>query len=179
MSFLISTANLTKTTGIPLPVSKATAIAILHDHDIFLNTDPHVVKYTSLAPAVATDVAKARAEYKIPAAVDPIVGTPPVRVYEMLDHVPNPVWSSEVVSREELVNYGEGLWTRVKSPMGVVMETFWFARERKDGGCELVQEVCVSCNRMLMGLVKSQVEENFQVIHDKLIEAMVKKQGAA
>lgn len=117
--------------------------------------------------------------YKVPAAVAGAASGSPavVKLYEVQDHVPNPVYSSNVTSREEMVDFADGLWVRVRSPMAVVMETTWTVREKSGGGegegLELVEEVYVSCNRMLMGIVKSSVEANWQKIHDKIVARMV------
>lgn len=121
--------------------------------------------------------------YKVPAAVA-AGGGAAVKLYEVQDHVPNPVYSSNVTSREEMVDFADGLWVRVRSPMAVVMETTWTVREKSGGekegeGLELVEEVYVSCNRMLMGIVKSSVEANWQKIHDKIVARMVEDAGAA
>lgn len=112
-----------------------------------------------------------------------------VRVYEVVDHMPNPVWSSHVVSREEFVDHDEGTWVRIRSPLGVVMETRWSIRERgsskggkggkegegEDGGTlELVEDVVINCSRLVMGIVKGQVENNWKGIHDQIIDKLVK-----
>lgn len=119
--------------------------------------------------------------YQIPAAI-PVVDKK-VKLYDVQDHVPNPVYSSNITSREELVDSSEGIWVRIRSPMGVVMETSWFVREKGgEDALELVEEVTVSCNRMLMGIVKSSVAANWQKIHEKIVHRMVddaKKDSAA
>ncbi|ETS87051.1 hypothetical protein PFICI_00879 [Pestalotiopsis fici W106-1] len=196
MSFLNTTANLRNTTPIPLPPSKRQgAVALLHDHDFYLHCDPHLTDYKAVeAP---TNPAPTFASYKVPAPVSALAGAnPTVKLYEVHDHVPNPVYSSNVKSNEEMVDFADGLWVRVRSPMGVMMETTWTVRERTDNktqeeggggenaaaddsGLELVEEVYVSCNRMLMGLVKSSVEANWQKIHDKIVSRMVEDAGKA
>lgn len=90
------------------------------------------------------DVAAARKHYKLPTSLVPLpasgsgsgsssgseaVGAGIVRVFEVTDHMPNPVWTSNVVSTEEFVDTAQGMWVRIRSPMGVVMETFWIIRE--------------------------------------------------
>jgi hypothetical protein len=82
--------------------------------------------------------------------------------------MPNPVWSSEIGSREEFVDLEDGMWTRIRSPMGVVMETRWSVTES-----ELVQDVMIFCNRMLMGIVRGQTEANFDGIHERMLKGMV------
>ncbi|KAH6660372.1 hypothetical protein BKA67DRAFT_547809 [Truncatella angustata] len=170
MSFLNTSATLTQATPIPLPPSrKAAAVARLHDHDFFLNTDPHITGYS---PVAAADPEPTYESYKIPSSVSEKATEKKVRIYDVQDHVPNPVYSSNITSREELVNCTEGLWVRIRSPMAVVMETTWFVREKGEE-MELVEQCWVSCNRMLMGIVKSSIENNWRKIHEEIVNRIV------
>ncbi|KAI0137032.1 hypothetical protein BJ170DRAFT_604249 [Xylariales sp. AK1849] len=175
MSFFTGTASLTNSTPIPSGVKKADATALLQNHDFFLHCDPHITGYTVLPQP---DPAPTLESYKIPSDV---VGAlkvkgsePKVKLYEVRDHVPNPVWDSNVVSTEEFVDFEEGLWVRIRSPMGVVMETTWVVREKGGPGeLELVEDVKISCTRLLLGIVKSQVDGNWRKIHEKIVNRMV------
>lgn len=110
--------------------------------------------------------------YKVPAAISVLERT--VKLYDVQDHVPNPVYTSNITSRDELVDTVDGIWVRIRSPMAVVMETTWIVRESSGGDTlELAEEVKVSCNRMLMGIVRSSVEANWQKIHEKIVAQMV------
>lgn len=116
------------------------------------------------------------------------MGEPAVKLYEVVDHVPNPAWSSSVVSNEEFVDFKDGLWVRIRSPLSVVMETRWTIRERKsagdngegegegegeEGGLELVEDVTISCSKLLLGIVKGQVDNNWREIHRKIAARLV------
>ncbi|KAI0600305.1 hypothetical protein F4775DRAFT_79794 [Biscogniauxia sp. FL1348] len=178
MSFLSGTATLTHATPIPAAVRKATAVARLHDHEFFLRCDPHYTSHRALPPS---DAAAAGLPPDLE-LVENGQGKGRVRVYEVVDHVPNPVWSSDVVSREELADLRTGLWVRLKSVLGVVMETSWVVVEgEEDGdgdgeagaGLRLVEVVRVSCSRVLMPLVKAQVEGGWKGIHEKIVKRMV------
>lgn len=94
-----------------------------------------------------------------------------------------------MASVEEFVDCAEGVWVRVRSPLGVVMETTWFICEKepepeRDGGgnrgtLELVQTLACTCNRLLATICKSQVEKGWQAVHEKLIQGMVEDRTAA
>ncbi|XXG94077.1 hypothetical protein Hte_000328 [Hypoxylon texense] len=206
MSFFTGKTKLVNSTPIPSSISSSTgdaaaatagkitkeaAIALLHDHDFFLKTDPHHVSHRTLAPVAGEDekessgmdAATARQIHQLPRDVEP-VSRPPVRVYEVVDHVPNPVWSSSVVSKEELVNVKDGLFVRIRSPLSVVMETRWIVRERKggksggeeeedDGELELVEDCEIVCSKLLVGIVKGQVDNNWEGIHARIVARMV------
>ncbi|KAI0848952.1 hypothetical protein F5Y00DRAFT_78643 [Daldinia vernicosa] len=198
MSFFTGTTKLVNTSPIPSSpghhhaprITKAAAVSLLHDHVFYLKCEPHYVSHRALPPTPSSaDAAKAKAAYQLPRDLEPL-GEPAVKLYEVVDHVPNPVWSSSVVSSEEFVDFRDGLWVRIRSPLAVVMETRWTVRERKgkgttgqeegegkgeeeEGGLELVEDVMISCSKLLMGLVKGQVESNWREIHRKIAARLV------
>ncbi|KAI1756544.1 hypothetical protein F4782DRAFT_526230 [Xylaria castorea] len=184
MSFLNSTHISANTSQIPPGVRKEDAITLLHDHEFFLLCDPHHLSHKSLPQPAQTEkdpasVAVARKHFKLPETLRPVVvaggGGSVVELYEVVDDLPNPVWSSHVVSREEFVDHEEGMWVRIHSPMGVVLETKWSVREKggADGKLELVEDILINCSRLVMGIVKGQCENNWGGIHKKIIEKLV------
>ncbi|KAI0160322.1 hypothetical protein GGR57DRAFT_457178 [Xylariaceae sp. FL1272] len=190
MSFFSSTSKVTNTSPIPSSVSKSAAVTLLHDHEFFLLCDPHYGSHKVLDQPTETSsdpksVPAAVKHFKIPSHVSPLPTTtkkpdgPVVSLYEVVDHMPNPVWSSNVVSTEEFVDHDNGMWVRIRSPMGVVMETTWSIKE-KGGALELVEDIAISCSRLVMGIVKGQCESNWPGIHKKLIEKLIADaEGAA
>ncbi|KAI0898634.1 hypothetical protein F4806DRAFT_459079 [Annulohypoxylon nitens] len=188
MSFFTGTTKLSNTSAIPAgedghKVTKKAAVALLQNHDFFLKAEPHFVSYRALPPNKPAnndgDTAAVREAYSLPVDLEPL-GHPKVKLYEVIDHVPNPVWSSSVVSTEEFVDLKDGLWVRIHSPLAVVMETKWTVREREagaegegDGGLELVEDVEISCSKLLLSIVKGQVENNWRGIHDNIIKKLL------
>ncbi|KAK8043733.1 hypothetical protein PG994_012571 [Apiospora phragmitis] len=159
----------------PPGVTKSAAIGALQDHDKFLHADPHLTTYQRLDSESDYD------SYKVPAAITPLALKKQVKVYEVHDHVPNPVWSSDVASIEEFVDCADGVWVRVRSPLNIVLETTWFICETKDknGKLELVQSLVCTCNRLLAPLCKGQVDKGWRAVHEKLIQGMVEDRVAA
>lgn len=43
-----------------------------------------------------------------------------------------------------------------------------------EGSLELVEDVLISCSRLVMGIVKGQVENNWRGIHKQIIDKLVK-----
>ncbi|KAI1200517.1 hypothetical protein F5X97DRAFT_292887 [Nemania serpens] len=198
MSFLSTTSTTVNTSPIPSSVRREDAVALLHDHEFFLLCDPHHLSHKTLPQPkeTGTDPANldlARKHFNLPKDLVPVVLSRAdeapgsvVRLYEVVDHMPNPVWSSHVVSHEEFVDHGEGTWVRIRSPLGVVMETRWSIRERskgeeEEGGgtLELVEDVVINCSRLVMGIVKGQVENNWKGIHKQIIDKLVKDAAEA
>ncbi|KAI0200304.1 hypothetical protein F4808DRAFT_165856 [Astrocystis sublimbata] len=181
MSFLNTSSTSVNATPIPSNVRREDAVKLLQDHEFFLLCDPHHLSHKTLPQPAETEkdpasVDLARKHFKLPADLEPVVTDPVVKVYEVVDDLPNPVWSSHVVSREEFVDHDEGTWVRIHSPMGVVMETRWSVREDKKtgkGALELVEDVAITCSRLVMGIVKGQVENNWRGIHKKIIDKLV------
>ncbi|KAI1152170.1 hypothetical protein F4825DRAFT_450764 [Nemania diffusa] len=154
--------------------------------EFFLLCDPHHLSHKTLPQPAETaadpaSVDAARRHFKLPDSLQPLASTaadaagPVVKIYEVVDNLPNPVWSSHVVSREEFVDHDEGMWVRIRSPMGVVMGV----REKSagagaEGELELVEDVVINCSRLVMGIVKGQVENNWKGIHNQLIDKLVK-----
>ncbi|KAK7941430.1 uncharacterized protein PG986_013817 [Apiospora aurea] len=173
MSFLQGGFTLTNKTPLPAGVTKPAAIAALQDHA----SPPSTTTPSSSSPDYAS--------YQVPPSITATALRHQVQVYEVHDHVPNPVWSSDVTSLEEFVDCAEGIWVRVRSPLGIVLETTWFICEKKRGkkderdGLELVQTLVCTCNRLLASLTKAQVEKGWQQVHEKLIQAMVEDRTAA
>lgn len=175
MSFLEGKSQMTNVTPIApaSDVRKPIVIGILQDHEFFLHCDPHYKEHKTLPqPSPVPDAAAAKELYKLPEGIEP-QGAPAVTLYEVVDEVPNPVWSSNVVSKEEFVNIPDGLWVRIHSPMGIVMETTWTVREKADGELELVEDVIISCSKLLMTIVKGQVDGNWRGIHKKIIDRVM------
>ncbi|KAH7027504.1 uncharacterized protein B0I36DRAFT_327228 [Microdochium trichocladiopsis] len=178
------------TSTLPEGTTREQLLAALHDHDFMIKCDPHHVKHSRVEqpakfPGAATDLAIAQKAFDLPdlshmgkylggssAEADPYVN-----VYELTDEMPNPVFSSTINSRLEYVNLEKGLWTRVNSPMGVVLETAWIVVDAADGSgaLELHQDIVISCSRMLVGIVKGNIEANRGGIH-KLIRARIEKE---
>ncbi|KAI0102939.1 hypothetical protein GGR51DRAFT_276613 [Nemania sp. FL0031] len=194
MSFLSSTSIAVNSSPIPPSVRKEDAVALLHDHEFFLLCDPHHLSHKTLPQPAETEgdpasVDAARRHFKLPEGLEPLVSTkthggpgPVVKLYEVVDNLPNPVWSSHVVSREEFVDHDEGTWVRIRSPMGVVMETRWSIREKAGetkGALELVEDIVINCSRLVMGIVKGQVDNNWRGIHKQIIDKLVKDAEAA
>ena len=99
----------------------------------------------------------------------------PARCYSVTDRVhalPAGLWDSDVVSTYEFINIERGVFVRIRSPLNTTMETVWEVRQTDDGGAELVEDIVISCSRLLMGVVKSTCETGWRGIHDKMVGEM-------
>lgn len=115
-------------------------------------------------------------------------GTPPV-CYSITDRVhalPVGLWDSDVVSTYEFIDVERGVFVRLRSPLSVTMETVWTVREVEGSSGEsegetqheLVEDIVISCSRLLMGTVKGTCESGWKEIHEKMM-GHLKEQSAA
>lgn len=174
-----TTANVKHVTPIPPGIPAPKGIALLQGHEFFIKCDPHMVSYEA-SPLADTDPVPA-----VPAdrGVE-TVAPRPVKCYVVTDRVhalPAGLWDSDVVSRYEFVDIEKGVFVRIRSPLGVVMESVWEVREAGDGsgGLELVEDIVISCSRLLIGTVKSTCDSGWQGIHEKMIAELQKEDGGA
>ena len=96
---------------------------------------------------------------------------PPV-CYTVTDRVhtlPAGLWDSNVLSTYEFLNLERGVFVRIRSPMGMLMESVWEITEAEDGGLELVEDVVITCSRFLIGVIRSTCESGWEDIHAKHI----------
>ena len=102
------------------------------------------------------------------------------RVTDIVHAIPAGIWDTNVVSTYEFVDVQDGVFVRIRSPLSVVMETFWEvravdAKENGDGGekgLELVEDVTIRCSRLLVGLVKKECENGWEGIHAKMYKRL-------
>jgi hypothetical protein len=91
------------------------------------------------------------------------------RITDIVMAIPAGLWEPTVVSDSEFTDIRDGVFVRLRSPLSVVMETFWEIKEVEGGGLELAEEVTIRCSRLLVGLVRKEVENGFEVIHGRFI----------
>lgn len=122
---------------------------MLQDNDFFLSCDPHLNKYEAKGEVN---------EPQFPESVDAKGPTLSYEVTDELENIPKGIWGSTVVSTYEFTNIEHGVFSRVKSPLGVVIDTRWEIKEVEGGKLDLVQAAEISCSMPLMSLVKGRCE---------------------
>ncbi|KAL1848856.1 hypothetical protein Daus18300_013468 [Diaporthe australafricana] len=148
---------------LPDGVSRELGIAMLQDNDFFLSCDPHLKKY------------EAKGEVSEPQVPDSVTTHGPTLSYEVtdeLENIPKGVWGSTVVSTYEFTNIEHGVFSRVKSPLGVVIDTRWEIKEGEGGKFDLVQAAEIKCSKLLMSLVKGRCEAGWGKIHTKMLQRL-------
>jgi hypothetical protein len=104
------------------------------------------------------------------------------RITDIVMAIPAGLWEPTVVSDSEFTDIRDGVFVRLRSPLSVVMETFWEIRdvEGEGGALELAEEITIKCSRLLVGLVRKECENGFGEIHGRCIARLEEelKEGA-
>ncbi|KAG9257872.1 uncharacterized protein F5Z01DRAFT_644463 [Emericellopsis atlantica] len=163
-SMLNTTAALQHKTVLPASASPETLIRLLQKHTFFIECDPHMVSYDKVPMSSPAPVIPS--ERKVAA----LAGREP-ECYKVTDRVhalPAGLWDKDVESIYEFVDIEEGTFVRIRSPLGVTMETVWEVHEG-DRGHELVEDVVIKCSRLLIGTVRGTCEAGWEGIHAKMV----------
>ncbi len=197
---LNTTATLTHKTPLPPGTTRPQALALLSDHLFFLACDPHMAQHELVPPSafatltpppsIPDDVqaqirsssssssssSKTKSAWKgVEEEKEEEVLPTCYRVTDIVHAIPAGIWDTRVVSVYEFTLIREGVFVRIRSPMGVVMETFWRVGEgegTEDGRLVLVEDVTIRCSRLLVGIVRGQCEGNWRGIHGKVVERL-------
>ncbi|TLD25132.1 hypothetical protein PspLS_05532 [Pyricularia sp. CBS 133598] len=176
-SLFTGTAQVSHKTKLPAEASRASSIAMLHDHAFFLECDPHLVKFNTLG---ADKVAALKKTSKLPKGIEAVSETKYYEVNDLVHNLPGGMWDSNVVSTYEMTNTAEGVFVRIRSSMSVVMDTYWAIREmaagevaengdKTPGGLAILEEITISAPRLVVGVVKGLCEGGWKKIHDKML----------
>ncbi|KAK0632427.1 hypothetical protein B0T14DRAFT_32824 [Immersiella caudata] len=165
MSFLNTTATLHHVSSLPEKTTRDQALTMLSDRKFVLECGPAIDKWEPTTPSSPPEVPEAyRAQARGP------LKTECFTVTDIVHAMPAGLWDTNVVSTYEITNITDGLFVRIKSPMGIVMDTTWEVKDRDGGaGLELVEHIEIRCSRLLIGLVKGECEEGWSKIHAKMI----------
>lgn len=149
LTVLNATSTMEPHSQLPDGVSRELGVVMLQDNDFFLSCDPHLNKY------------EAKGEVTEPQFPEGVSAQGPTKSYEVtdqLENIPKGIWGSTVVSTYEFTNIENGVFSRVKSPLGVVIDTLWEIKETEGGKLDLVQAAEISCSKPLISLVKGRCE---------------------
>ena len=141
---------------------------MLRDYDFFLQCDPHMSKF---------EVLKTDSPPPVPDTVEALSETKSYQVTDVVHTLPAGLWDSNVVSTYEFTDISKGVFVRIRSPLGVVMDTVWEIKENDKGRLELVEDIFINCSKLLVGVVKSQCEGGWQKIHEKMIGRLKEEAG--
>jgi hypothetical protein len=92
--------------------------------------------------------------------------------------LPRGLWDTTVSFNAEITDTDNGVEWVIKAPMGLVQTSNWAVVPATDAdGAEentlvLVEDVVISCSRLLVGTVKGKCEENWKGVHARFVEQL-------
>lgn len=102
--------------------------------------------------------------------VKPIAAPDCYSVTDRIHTLPAGLWDSDVISSYEFFDLESGVFVRTRGPMGLVLETVWKIKESECGNLEIVEQVSITCSRLIMGMIKSSCEAGWKGVHGKMLE---------
>lgn len=153
---------------LPRSTTKAQAVAVFRNHDTLIRLDPELKEYEACPPP---EGAKENTKF--------------YKITDIMHTLPKGLWDTTVSFTAEITDIENGVYWVVKAPLGLVQQSTWTvepAGEKDEvetsGGKEerlvLVEDVDITCNRILMGTVKGKCEENWKGVHARWIEHLKK-----
>lgn len=152
---------------VPHGITAAQVVDMLQSHEFYMKCNPHMAKYEPVE--TPKDPFPAIPEGR------QVTATSEPDCYKVTDKVhtlPAGLWDSNVESRYEFINVERGVFVRIRSPLNCVMETVWTARDKDDGSVELIEEVLITCSRVLVGTITSMCESSWEGIHKTMIDKL-------
>jgi len=172
LSGLFNTTALVRHSS-PLPVSTpaaaAAAVALLQDHKHYLGCNPHMTAHEAIptptpAPELpmsvqtASSSSSSSAEWRL------------FRVTDVVHALPAGLWDTDIVSRYEFCPIERGVFVRIRSPLGIVLESTWTVDETAG---TLVEEILIRASRLLVPVLRSQCESGWRDIHRTMLAPLL------
>src|SRR6201995_2380738 len=163
---LNTTANLHHRTVLPANATKEKALAIFRNHDNLIRLDPDLQNYETM-PAEPSDSPQ----------------TKRYNITDVMHTLPRGLWDTTVSFSAEITDIDDGVEWVVRAPLGLVQKSIWTVEpaaekdteaegEAFDGRWVLVEDVEITCSRLLLGTVKGKCEENWRGVHQRWIQKL-------
>lgn len=163
--------TLAYTTKVSGNVTAEQAVAVLQDHQFFLETDPNLISYKSDTQP------KDGKLHPLPEAIQAIKKGD-TRCYEVLDKVPVVAVFSKllpglgtITNHYQITDTKDGIFVYLQAALGVSQERRWVVVEDQDG-LRIVEYVTTFCSRLLSESVKGQQEAHWKDVHAQYVRKM-------
>ncbi|KAH6680398.1 hypothetical protein B0J14DRAFT_578554 [Halenospora varia] len=171
-SILNTTTTVTSSTPLPSHITKAEVLSFLHNKEGMLALNPLIKSHTLLPPTSSTTFYKSVPTNLKPSSESEIQALPVYAVVEAQasEEQGGETWRGGWAKRfipEEITyevsqqNTDVGMFSITHAPMGVHSVTTWTVKDGANGGVELGIKGEVSSNRMLMGFIRTTLQESY------------------
>ena len=158
-------------------------MGLFRDHDFLIRLDPELAHYEECPPSVGEAV-------------------PGTQYYKVTDHMhtlPKGLWDTTVSFHAEITTTENGVDWVIRAPMGLLQRSVWSvvpdeesgsSAEEKEGetdgetegktksgeasGLCLIEEIDITCSRLLMGTVRAKCEGNWKGVHGRFVEGLTR-----
>jgi hypothetical protein len=138
-------------------------ISLLRNHDLLIRLDPELAQYTMLDPPV--DATNQATKY--------------YKITDNMHTLPRGLWDTTVSFDAEITDVENGCEWVIHAPLGLLQTSVWTVvpaletdGDEKNTLC-LVEDVVISCSRLLVGTVKGKCEENWKGVHGRFVEHLL------
>lgn len=159
------------------PVTADQALAVLHDHEFFMEVDPNMISFKADVEPHGGKLHELPEEIKA-------VKTGDTRCYEVTDRMPGGALFSKLLPGlstttiyYQITDTKDGVFMFLQAPLGVTEERRWVAEHGADGA-RIVEYVTIFCSRLVYGSVKGQQDQNWKEVHTKYVTKMGGEIGA-
>ncbi|KAK7717399.1 hypothetical protein SLS64_002891 [Diaporthe eres] len=159
------------TTKVSGNVTAEQAVAVLQEHQFFLETDPNLISSKNDTQP------KDGKLHPLPEAVQAIKKGD-TRCYEVVDKVPGVALFSKllpglgtITNHYQITDTKDGIFVYLQAALGVSQERRWVVVEDQDG-LRIVEYVTIFCSRLLYESVKGQQEAHWKDVHAQYVRKM-------
>jgi hypothetical protein len=158
ITVLNTTAKLHHRTPLPPGTTLERALTIFRNHDTLIHLDPELAHYETSTP--------------------PPDANPATKFYKITDNMhtlPRGLWDTTVSFDAEITDLDNGVDWVIRAPMGLLQTSTWTVVPalETDGTEEntlvLIEDVLISCSRLLVGTVKGKCEQNWPGVHARFV----------
>lgn len=91
--------------------------------------------------------------------------------------IPKAIYDAKVTYKAELTDVEDGIKWVIKAPLGFVQNSHW-RLEQEGTDLILIEDVHLSCSRLMMGTVRGKCEESWSGIHGKFVDTALERASA-
>jgi hypothetical protein len=90
-----------------------------------------------------------------------------------MEALPRSIWDAKVSFKAEMTDLPDRLEWVIHAPLGVYQKSIWKIELPSDKyGLCLVEDIEITCSRLLVGTVRSKCEGNWKGVHQKFADKL-------
>jgi hypothetical protein len=87
--------------------------------------------------------------------------------------LPRSIWDAKVTFKAEMTDLLDRLEWVIHAPLGLYQKSIWKIEPPNDEyGLCLIEDIEITCSRLLVGTVRAKCEENWKGVHGKFADKL-------